>query len=393
MTLSVRHFLLAALTLFLLPLSVQAAVPVERDILIKGEGSAVYYFAADGKRYVFPNEGTYSSWYGDFSDITALSAGELASIPLGGNVTYRPGVKMVKITTDPKVYAVGKNGTLRWLTSEAVAAALYGPDWNTRIDDVPDAFFVNYSLGEPIASLQDYQVVPERDAAVNISFDKSLSSGTQPVAPEPTPPVAPTEPEIQNFVIHVSGEELPSTVLVNGTTVLARIKVTAGPGAEIAVKSIVWTVNKSSAVGLAATNGSSVREVGQGGNIAGDAGTVAGDCSAGAGNSCQMQTVFASEQGIAPGNSKTFELRMTANAVTSGQAVTAYVMADSGVVTGQLTNDGLADGDSVSGTRYNFIWSDFAGIPHNDTVGGSADWTNGFLVKDLPTDAKSLFVN
>src|SRR5579859_1820865 len=98
--------------------------------LIKGSLSAVYYCGADGKRYVFPNEKTYKSWYSDFSGVMTISDSDLASLQIGGNVTYRPGVKMVKITTDPKVYAVSKGGVLRPIADEATATALYGSTWN-----------------------------------------------------------------------------------------------------------------------------------------------------------------------------------------------------------------------------------------------------------------------
>ncbi|NCQ16453.1 hypothetical protein GW814_02260, partial [Candidatus Falkowbacteria bacterium] len=48
--------------------------------LIKMAGlSSVYYLAADGKRYVFPNEATYFSWYGDFSWVMTIPQSELES--------------------------------------------------------------------------------------------------------------------------------------------------------------------------------------------------------------------------------------------------------------------------------------------------------------------------
>jgi hypothetical protein len=120
--------------------------------LIKGPSlPAVYYCGANGKRYVFPNEHTFHTWFEDFSTVTTLTDAELAAIPLGGNVTYKPGVRMVKIQTDPKVYAIARGGLLRWVQTEAVAAALYGADWNRKIDDVSDAFFVNYTMGDPIS--------------------------------------------------------------------------------------------------------------------------------------------------------------------------------------------------------------------------------------------------
>ncbi len=119
--------------------------------LVKSPTSpAVYYCGADGKRYVFPNSAVYFSWYTNFDDVLTITADDLAKIPLGGNVTYKPGTRMVKIQSDPKTYAVARGGILRWVTSEAVAIALYGPNWNQYIDDINVAFFLNYTIGDPI---------------------------------------------------------------------------------------------------------------------------------------------------------------------------------------------------------------------------------------------------
>ena len=131
---------------------VASAASILAGDLIKASGPAVYYYASDAKRYVFPNEKTYFSWYSDFSSVKTITDSELAAISIGGNVTVRPGTKLVKITTDPKVYAVTKCGTLHWLESEAVAKALYGDAWATRVIDVPDSFFVNYTVGSSIAT-------------------------------------------------------------------------------------------------------------------------------------------------------------------------------------------------------------------------------------------------
>ena len=103
----------------------------------------------DGQRYVFPNSQIYFSWYKDFSGVLTISEDLLASISIGGNVTYRPG-RMLKIQTDPKVYAVCRGGLLRWVSTENAARTLYGPKWGTMIDDVPDSFFFNYKIGDPI---------------------------------------------------------------------------------------------------------------------------------------------------------------------------------------------------------------------------------------------------
>jgi hypothetical protein len=121
------------------------------DSRIKVRGlDTVYYCGADGKRYVFPNRKTHDTWYTDnFAGVIELDLAAVQRIPLGGNVTYRPGVRMVKVTTSPEVFTLDADGTLRYV-SEAAAIRLYGADWNTKIDDIPDAFWVNYKLGTPI---------------------------------------------------------------------------------------------------------------------------------------------------------------------------------------------------------------------------------------------------
>ena len=121
--------------------------------LIKMDGNpAVYYLGSDLKRYVFPNQNTYNTWYADFSGVVTVAQSELESYAIGGNVTYRAGTRLGKITTDPKVYAVEPGGVLRWITSESVASDLYGSNWNTKIDDIPDPFFVNYSVGSDVTT-------------------------------------------------------------------------------------------------------------------------------------------------------------------------------------------------------------------------------------------------
>src|SRR3989338_1092594 len=125
---------------------------------------AVYYYGKDGFRYVFPNDKTYFTWYSNFSSVKWLSDQDLANIQIGGNVTYKQGVKMLKINSDPTVYALAKGGELRAIASEDVAMSLYGNNWNKQIDDVPDGFFGNYHIGgavelasqfDPDAEVQD----------------------------------------------------------------------------------------------------------------------------------------------------------------------------------------------------------------------------------------------
>jgi plastocyanin len=145
--------------------------------LIKGSLDTVYYFAPDGHRYVFPNSKTYFTWYKDFSTVKTIPDGQLGSIPLGrSNVTYRPGYKMVKITTDPKVYAVDQGGILRWVGTEQLAQTLFGINWKNQIDDVPDAYFTNYKVGTPIQTASDYNPANIMTQTTTISQDKQFDN-------------------------------------------------------------------------------------------------------------------------------------------------------------------------------------------------------------------------
>jgi len=139
--------------------------------IIKGSGSTLYYVGSDNQRYVFPNEKTFKSWFDDFSVVEKVSDEKLAELPLAGNVRYRPGALLVKIQTDPRVYAVSRNGILHWITSEQLARTYYGENWNLLVDDVPDTFFVNYNVGNPINDDSDYNPEEEEDTSPTIGDD------------------------------------------------------------------------------------------------------------------------------------------------------------------------------------------------------------------------------
>ena len=157
---------LRLLTLFalLLSLSLPAAAratQISDGMLIRGVSQSAVYYVKNGMRYVFPNAKVYDSWYSNSNTVVFLEDAELAMYPIGGNVTYRPSTRLLKIQSDPKVYAVSKGGVLRWVENEQVAVALFGSAWNGMVDDVPDAFFPSYTMGTPIAGITDYQRVNE----------------------------------------------------------------------------------------------------------------------------------------------------------------------------------------------------------------------------------------
>ncbi len=131
--------------------------------------SAVYYVGADGRRHAFPNSRVYGTWYADFSGVSTVSAADMASIPLGANVTYRPGLRMVKFTTDSRVYVVSSGRTLRAIASEAVAFSLYGSRWNQHIDDIADTFYTDYRFGTDVNVEADFNPAAMRESVNHVS--------------------------------------------------------------------------------------------------------------------------------------------------------------------------------------------------------------------------------
>lgn len=148
--------------------------------LFRGESfSAVYYYGVDGFRYVFPNDKIYFTWYENFDDVKWVSDADLATVQLGGNITYKPGVKMIKVTSSPTTYAIGSNGTLRWVKTAEIAEALYGSDWNKQIDDLPDGFFGNYTTGASIDTASSFDPDAEQADAYSIDEDKDLQEAAE----------------------------------------------------------------------------------------------------------------------------------------------------------------------------------------------------------------------
>jgi len=136
------------------PLSV-----ISRPSVIKGWGPALYWYGSNGLRYVFPNETVFRSWFplgGDCPVVYRVPDADLATVVIGGSVTIKPGSFLVKITTDPKTYAVSCGGVLRWMETEWVVSQIYGSDWKQYVVDVPDSFFVDYAVGYSIADPTDY---------------------------------------------------------------------------------------------------------------------------------------------------------------------------------------------------------------------------------------------
>lgn len=130
----------------------QLPAPVGSVIKIKDEAT-LYYVDDDSTRRPFRNEKIFLTWFDASQPITILSSAQMASVPLGREMTVRPGTVLVKVPYEATVYAVVPEGpALRALPSETRAEQLYGPDWATMVIDISDTERVDYILGSPLGS-------------------------------------------------------------------------------------------------------------------------------------------------------------------------------------------------------------------------------------------------
>lgn len=225
------------------------AAPLAPGSLIKGESfSAIYYYSTNGKRYVFPDEKAYKTWYNDFSNIVTISDADLGRIMIGGNVTYRPGVKMVKVESAPNVYTVGKGGVLHWINSEAVAAALYGADWSRKVNDLPDVAFANYTVGAAINTASDYNPSAETGSTPTIDIDKGSAVYSPAQSPQLTPPTSgaptPTTNNQPSQISAVSASAISSEYVMScrNTFMIKGEITTAGSG----IVRYIWVTSEGS---------------------------------------------------------------------------------------------------------------------------------------------------
>lgn len=138
----------------------------------RSEKNDLYYYAADGKRYVFPTLDVYKSWYGNFmiENLKVASLETLYETPLGGNVTFRPGTLM-KTPSIPSTYLVIKNGLIRPFATQELVAEIYGSGWEKKVYELPEYYFSQYQVGNPINNLKE---LPEIPTQININQDKGL---------------------------------------------------------------------------------------------------------------------------------------------------------------------------------------------------------------------------
>src|SRR3989344_3979487 len=124
-------------------------------VLVGTKVKTKFYLAKDGKRYVFPDDTkTFETWKSVLPPVKNVSQEQLESYPLGGNVWYRPGTRLIRIQSDPRVFVVAHGGVLRAI-NDGNALAIFGSPWVALVDTLQDYYFTNYTIGEPVGGPSD----------------------------------------------------------------------------------------------------------------------------------------------------------------------------------------------------------------------------------------------
>ena len=120
--------------------------------------STVYYIAEDLTRRPFMDSQTFFTYSDTFDEVSTVTDATLATLDLGSVMLPNSGVVLVKIQSDPKTYAIDEGNNLRWITTEAVANALYGANWNQYIIDIAPTFFTKFGTGADVTAESDITV-------------------------------------------------------------------------------------------------------------------------------------------------------------------------------------------------------------------------------------------
>lgn len=140
-----KRLFLAASAMLLAAAPALAAAPGD---IVRASWTDPYMLGSASTRMVFPDQKTFETWGSPSASV--VDAPQLSQWTLAGALPVREGSKLVKFGTDPQVYAVGPHGALHWITTEALAAQLYGSGWDRNVVTLFPSFYPNYTLASPV---------------------------------------------------------------------------------------------------------------------------------------------------------------------------------------------------------------------------------------------------
>jgi hypothetical protein len=173
---------------------------------------------------------------------------------------------------------------------------------------------------------------------------------------------------------------LPSTLLTTGSPVVSKFSIGTNGTGTVGWKKLIFTVTRAMG-GTDTLSSPTLWDADTNTQIAGTP-TFTGSVEADGGTSGTIVFVATDEQQIS--GSKSYYLKVTtAGTFVSGDNLNVNIAQPSSFVA-------PAAYATVAGTSASFVWSDVSAQSHSLTT---LDWSNGFLVKNLPTDSQTLSKN
>lgn len=229
----------------------------------------------------------------------------------------------------------------------------------------------------------------------------------------------------------VTALALPSGKLTAGTNTLLRFMVTADSAGQLSFKKLGFTINMTDITTSTDLDVSSpqiqqvINGAASGTNIPTTNSMTANTASTSETRTLRM--LFNSEEQVAVGTSKTYDLLATVSNVgggTDNDSIQTALAQQSGVDDTATVTPGAPGNDTAANLFYirtgsgspstlatldpaiatadgldsYFIWSDYSAVPHSDTLAGasattttgSLDWIHGYKIRTIPTSAKTI---
>ncbi len=124
--------------------------------------SADVYLVSGSQMWLVPDENVYFSWFSSWDQMNEVSDATIDAYfsvyEFEGDLKFAPGTR-VKAATSPRVYVVGSDYKLHWITSETAAGEIFGDDWNIGIVEVNATTLWSYGSGSHVESGEDVKTI------------------------------------------------------------------------------------------------------------------------------------------------------------------------------------------------------------------------------------------
>lgn len=125
-------------------------------------GSKAVYLVSGDDMWLVPSPEVYHTWFDSWDKIVRVSPATINAYlhrhDFKGDLKFAAGTR-VMTATSPRVYVVGSDYELHWITTETVANEIYGAGWNKGIVVVNDTYLWKYANGVDVDSGDDVRSI------------------------------------------------------------------------------------------------------------------------------------------------------------------------------------------------------------------------------------------